>query len=164
LLEKDSAGVEVDSAATITIDARPGHVFHGKVKSIAEISRPIERDSPVKYSELKITLEDAGPDLLKPGMKGEARIITGHAENALVLPRSALRGEPENPFVLVRAGAAIQRRPVKLGPGDQVRITILEGIEEGEMVLLGGESSEPESLPADEDPASQTAGETATGI
>jgi multidrug efflux pump subunit AcrA (membrane-fusion protein) len=164
VLEKDSAGVEVDSAATITIDARPGHVFHGKVKSIAEISRPIERDSPVKYSELKITLEDAGPDLLKPGMKGEARIITGHAENALVLPRSALRGEPENPFVLVRAGAAIQRRPVKLGPGDQVRITILEGIEEGEMVLLGGESSEPESLPADEDPASQTAGETATGI
>ena len=48
VLERDAAGVAEGSEARVTIDARPGHVFKGRVKSIAEISRPIERNSPVK--------------------------------------------------------------------------------------------------------------------
>ena len=139
VLEKDAAGVAAGAPATVTIDARPGRKFKGTVKSIAEISRPIERDSPVKYSEVKISVDDAEPGVLKPGMKGEARIQTGKVDRALILPRSALRGDPESPFVMVAGGAAPESREIKLGPGDQVRVSVVEGLQEGEIVLLGGE-------------------------
>ncbi len=144
VLEKDAAGVAKDAEAVVVVDARPGRTFKGKVKSIAEVSSPIERNSPVKYSEVKIIIEDAEPGILKPGMKGEARIVTGRVERALVLPRSALRGEPESPFVLVsNGGGKPERREVKLGPGDQVRVAVVEGVSEGDLVLLDSGAEEP---------------------
>ncbi len=168
VLEKDAAGVAKDADAMVTVDARPGRTFRGKVKSIAEVSSPIERNSPVKYSEVKITLEDGEPGLLKPGMKGEARIVTGRVERALVLPRSALRGEPESPFVLVRnGGTEPEKREVKLGPGDQVRVSIVDGVTEGDLVLLDDGSAEGEAgqaePAADKTPAPR-GGHAATGL
>lgn len=162
VLEKDAAGVAEGADATVTIDARPGRVFQGTVKSTAEISRPIERNSPVKYSEVKITVDDAEPGLLKPGMKGEARIRTGKVDRALILPRSALRGEPEKPYVMVQSGGEPERREIKTGPGDQVRVSVLEGLEEGEIVLLGGDGGARrpggEAQAGEESPGSAAAG------
>ena len=41
----------------MVIDARPDREFEGKVTNVAEVSRPIERGSPVKYTEVKIEME-----------------------------------------------------------------------------------------------------------
>jgi multidrug efflux pump subunit AcrA (membrane-fusion protein) len=164
VLEKDAAGVAEGASATVTIDARPGRIFHGKVKSIAEISRPIEQNSPVKFSEVKITVDDAEEGLLKPGMKGEARILTGSVQRALVLPRSAVRGEPESPWVLVRGSDAPEHRAITTGPGDQVRVSILKGLTEGEIVLLGGESVPGGGAAANSAPESETPPSTAAAL
>lgn len=150
VLEKDAAGVEQGAEASVIVDARPDRRFKGKVKSIAEVSRPIERASPVKYSEVKIEIEDGDPVLLKPGMKGEARIVIGRVEDAVVVPRSAVRGGAESPFVLVDAAGTHERRTVKLGPGDLARVSVTDGLAGGESVLLGGPAGEP--APAEEAP------------
>jgi multidrug efflux pump subunit AcrA (membrane-fusion protein) len=139
VLEKDGAGVTVGSPATVRVDARPDLAFQGKVKSIAEISRPIERESPVKYTEVQIEIENGDPQLLKPGMKGEAWIEVGQSANAVVIPRSALRGDGDERYVMVEGVEGPEKRPVKAGAGDHVRISIVEGLEEGERVILGGE-------------------------
>ena len=141
VLEKDGAGVTVGAPATVRVDARPDIAFEGKVKSIAEISRPIERESPVKYTEVQIEIQNGDPVLLKPGMKGEAWIEVGKAAAAIVIPRSALRGDGEDHYVIVETADGHEKRPVKAGAGDHVRISITEGLEEGERVILGG--SEP---------------------
>jgi len=146
VLEKDAASVQKGARAAVTVDARPDRVFQGQVRTIAEVSAPIERDSPVKYCEVKIDIEDGDPDLLKPGMKGEARIVTGRVEDAVVLPRTALRGPPDGRYVLVHGSSGPERRSVTLGPGDLVRVSIAAGLQGGETVLLG---AEPETLPAE---------------
>lgn len=158
--EKDAAGVKEGSAALVVADARPDRTFQGVVKTIAEISRPIERQSPVKYTELRIDLVDGDPDLLKPGMKAEARIITGTVESAVVLPRSAVRGTPEDPFVLVDNGGGVEHRSVTLGPGDLVRVSVTKGLEGGERVLIGG-TPEPGTVPAKADADGPSAGASA---
>lgn len=137
VLERDAAGVSVGAEATVTIDAWPERGFAGRVGSVAELSRPIDRDSPVKYFEVQVDLlEDA--DSLRPGMKGEARIFTSTLADAVVVPRSAVRGEADAPFVIVRSSdATTERRPVRLGAGDLVRVSIEEGLRAGENVLLG---------------------------
>ncbi len=147
VLERDAAGLAAGAEATVTVDARAGRIFAGRVASVAELSRPIEQDSPVKYFETRIEiLDDTGP--LSPGMKGEARIVTARLAQAVVVPRSAVRGPADAPFVLVRDGSRIVRREVRLGAGDLVRVAIEDGLADGERVVLGRASDpgEPATL------------------
>ena len=148
VLERDAAGLQVGAEATIAVDARANRTYRGKVISVAEVSRPIERGSPVKYYEVKIDLEDGEPELLRPGMKGEARISLGRVEQALIVPRSAVRLEGEQPYVWVETAGGQERRDVELGSGDIVQVSIVEGLREGERVLLGGEPGEGPSQPS----------------
>ncbi|MGH9868209.1 MAG: efflux RND transporter periplasmic adaptor subunit [Candidatus Polarisedimenticolia bacterium] len=154
VLEKDAAGVKQGADALVTADARPDRTFKGKVQSVAEVSRPIERNSPVKYSEVRIEIETGDPDLLKPGMKAEARIVTGKVEDAIVVPRTAVRGDADAPWVLVAGGSAPQRREVTLGPGDLARVSVTNGLGEGDQVIVGAgptesSGSQPASPPAE---------------
>ncbi|MFQ5701957.1 MAG: efflux RND transporter periplasmic adaptor subunit [Acidobacteriota bacterium] len=153
--ERDAAGVKPGSPAVVRIDARPERTFQGSVLSVAEISRPIERDSPVKYTEVKIALPDIDTDTLKPGMQGEASIEVGRVESAVLIPRMLLHGEGSDAFVLVATPRGPRRRPVTPGPGDQVRVSILKGLDEGERVLLGAVSS---LAPARQDALSDAGG------
>ncbi len=137
ILEKDAAGVQAGQATEVRVDARADRVFAGAVESVAKLSRPIEQDSPVKYFEAKIALSESDPDLLKPGMKGEARILVADLDDAVTIPRSAVRGTEAETHVLLPGPAGPQQRPVVLGPGDLVRVSVVEGLEGGEKVLLG---------------------------
>jgi hypothetical protein len=149
VLERDAAGLSSGAAASVRVDARPDRTFAGRVSTVAELSRPIESGSPVKYCEVQIEILDPDAALLKPGMKGEARIVTGNLEDVVVVPRSAVHGDAEQPFVLVagEGGGEPEKRAVKLGPGDLVRVSVAQGLRGGERVLLVGaeEAGEPEA-------------------
>ncbi|MDH3628604.1 MAG: efflux RND transporter periplasmic adaptor subunit [Acidobacteriota bacterium] len=135
--ERDAARIEKGADAEVRIDARPGHVFAGKVDHVAELSRPIERGSPVKFTEIRVALTDVPAGLLKPGMKGTAQVSAGRVEDRIVVPRAALRGEGEQQFVVVAENGQFVRRPVVPGTGDRVRVVIDEGLAAGERVVLG---------------------------
>ncbi len=149
VLEKDAAGVKQGAEAIVLADARPDRPFKGRVTSIAEVSRPIERNSPVKYSEVRIEIQDGDPALLKPGMKGEARIMTARVQDAIVVPRSAVRGDAEAPWVLVASDGAPRRQPITLGPGDLARVTVTQGLSEGDRVMVGAAPAEPAAAGAE---------------
>jgi HlyD family secretion protein len=162
VLERDAAGLAAEAEAAVTIDARPGRTFPGRVIGVAEISRAIEQGSPVKYCEVRIAVDNDEPELLRPGMKGEARVVTGTLQDAVVIPRSAVRGDAAEPFVLIEAPGGPQRRPVRLGPGDTVQVSVEHGLSGGERVLLGPAPEEASRPPAAAAAAS-TAGRAARG-
>jgi multidrug resistance efflux pump len=150
VLERDAAGIEEGTPAPVRVDAIPDTIFPGEVLSISKISRPIERDSPVKYFEVKIALTEGDFTRLKPGMKGEAQIETGQLEDAIVIPRAAVRGEGEQRYVLVRRLSGVTAQRVELGAGDQVLVSVGAGLAENERILLGGSEYDtltPESVP-----------------
>lgn len=139
VFEKDAAGVEEGAAVEVRIDAYMGRVFSGRIRSVAKLSRPIEQGSPVKYFDAVVALDEGDPGLLKPGMKGEATILVAELPGAVVVPRSAVRGVEAGIHVLVVADGVVRRQLVTLGPGDQVRVSVREGLEGGELILLGEE-------------------------
>jgi HlyD family secretion protein len=157
ILEKDAAGVKVGARAEVRIDARAERAFAGVVTHVSELSRPIERGSPVKYFEARVELDEGDPELLKPGMKGEARILVAELENALVIPRSAVHGTEGTYHVMVASASGHDPRRVELGPGDLVRVSVTEGLEGTEQVLLGdlpdAPDLEPEPESTDDAPA-----------
>jgi multidrug efflux pump subunit AcrA (membrane-fusion protein) len=137
--EKYATGLEAGQAATVRVDAFADHTYEGKIASVSKLSRPISQRSPVKYFEAQITLNEPDPDRLRPGMEGEGEILVGKTgEDALIVPRAAVRVEGEESFVYVAGAAgAPERRQVKLGLGDLVRVTVESGLSEGEHVMLG---------------------------
>jgi HlyD family secretion protein len=139
VFEKDAAGVEEGAQAEVRIDAYMDRVFSGRIKSVSKLSRPIREGSPVKYFDAVISLDEGDPGLLKPGMKGEATILVAELPDAVVVPRSAVRGVESRIHVLVDEEGVVRRRLVTLGPGDQVRVSVREGLDGGERILLGEE-------------------------
>jgi hypothetical protein len=142
VLERDAAGLAVGAPAEVLVDSAPGKVFEGKVARIAEISRAIESGSPVKYTEVKIEIEDESRSALRPGSKGSARIATASLEDAVIVARAAIHGPAESPFVVIETATGREERPVTLGAGDLVRVSVSEGLEGGERLVIAPPSSE----------------------
>lgn len=142
--EKYATGLEAGQPATVRVDAFAGRAYKGKVASVSKLSRPISQSSPVKYFEAQVTLDEADPERLRPGMGGETEIVLGKTdETALIVPRAAVRGGGGDSFVLVagRRGRP-ERRAVKLGLGDLVRVSVVSGLTEGERVVLRDSGSD----------------------
>ncbi len=141
--ERDAAAVTAGARAWVVVDALAGRRLEGTVERISEVARPIRAGSPSKFAEVRIRLERDDGAMLRPGMKARADIVVGRLEQTLVVPRAAVRGDAEQPYVLVATGGEPERRAVRLGPQDAVKVGVLEGLEEGESVLIGPDDSEP---------------------
>jgi HlyD family secretion protein len=85
--EADVASIRLDQQANFTVDAYPGQIFSGRVWQIR--LAPINVQNVITYD---VVIAVSNPDLrLFPGMTANATILTGHASNALRIPKSALR-------------------------------------------------------------------------
>ena len=82
--EVDIVKVVLDQDILITLDAYPNEVFKGKVSKI--YPKKDERNQTFKVE----AVFDIGPDVLYPGLSGEANIIISKKEKALTIPKSYL--------------------------------------------------------------------------
>lgn len=130
----------------ITAEALPDQVFYGVVDSVS-----INGTTTKGFTTYPVTivLEEFGA--LNPGMNVSAKVIISQETNALCIPVSAVNSDGT---VLVAAPGALsedgstvvdpskaERRTVTLGPGDQEYVSVTEGLEEGEVVLVPVQSS-----------------------
>jgi membrane fusion protein (multidrug efflux system) len=90
-----------------------------------------------------ITLRAVFPNpdrLLMPGMYVRARLATGEASEAIVVPQQAVQRDPAGkPSVqLVNADNKIEKRPIRLGQALGARWLVLEGLKAGDRVMVDG--------------------------
>jgi HlyD family secretion protein len=137
VLEKDAGELKKDQPVTITLDPFPGREFTGKVKSIDNLARSIDRDSPVKYFQTVVSIDKTDPNLMKPGVKMKAEIRAGDLKTVIVVPRSAVTRKDADLIVHVQKGPG-QFEPVKvkLGQGDLIQVVVTEGLQPGQVVAL----------------------------
>jgi hypothetical protein len=62
-------------------------------------------------------------------------------ENALAIPREALRHDAAGDFVLVLKGDVLERRPVKTGVSSVSQLEIVSGLADGDAVALPASTS-----------------------
>jgi len=158
--EADVASIRLNQQATFTVDAYPGQIFSGTVWQIRQA--PINVQNVITYD---IVIAVSNPDLkLFPGMTASVSILTGHASNAIRIPKSALRFHPRvtarsgeagrAPALSQAPGAPLQSvytldggnlKPVrvKLGISDANYAQVLEGPSENQELVVGmkGESA-----------------------
>lgn len=129
--EADVANVKVGQRATFTVDAFPGRVFAGEVFQIRQA--PINVQNVITYD---VVVAVSNPDLkLFPGMTANVTISTGHAENALRVPKSALRFRPRTASPSGQPAAAARKAPAE--PGVQTVFVLDQGQLKAEKIRLG---------------------------
>lgn len=137
VLEKDAGELRKDQRVTMTLDPFPGRSITGRVKTIDSLARPIERDSPVKYFQTIVALDNTDPSIMKPGVKLKAEITAGDLKSVVVVPRSAVV-KKDGDFIAFVENKPGQFTPVKvkLGQGDLIQVVVTEGLGAGQILAL----------------------------
>jgi len=125
--------------ARIRIDAVPGKVFQGKVMSISSV--PVDGDwmrPDLKEYSCVVGIDyTPGEDTqLKPGLTAEVEIIVQERANVLQVPFQAIVTAGNTRYAYILENGKAERRELSTGAANDTHVEILDGIEEGEKVVL----------------------------
>ncbi|WP_256647032.1 efflux RND transporter periplasmic adaptor subunit [Thermomonas paludicola] len=125
--------VRLGQPASFATPALPGQTFAGKVGFLQPTLDAATRSLAVRV-ELK------NPDgRLRPGLFGNVTLAGDDGTRVLAIPRSALIDSGERQIVLVEvATGRFSPRPVVIGQRNGERIEVLDGLREGERVVVAG--------------------------
>ena len=131
VFEQDIAQIKLGAKAQARINAYPGKTFSGTISYIYPTMKPETRTIPVR-------MELANPGLLlKPGMFAQLELPASSNAPALTIPTSAVidSGVRQIALVQVKEGR-YEPRELKLGQRSQDRVEVIEGVREGELVVV----------------------------
>lgn len=119
--------------AMVTLDALPGRSFAGRVREIIPVAEGTSRSV-----RLRIALprpEDAGAVV---GGFARATVQGQSSRPVLTAPAAAVRSDNGEKGVFVIDHGQAQWRPVRTGAAGENRIEVLQGLREGERVVVRG--------------------------
>jgi macrolide-specific efflux system membrane fusion protein len=132
--ETDIGRVEVDQQAVFTVDTYPSTEFSGVVTAIrpaAEIQNNV-----VNYITV-LEIGDIGDRVLRPEMTTTVNIHLEGRGSALAVPNDAVKSDDGGAYVLIRAPEGSIRKGIRTGYRGRTHTEVVEGLEEGDVVLLG---------------------------
>jgi HlyD family secretion protein len=148
LNEIDVAQVKVGQTAILTFDAFPDLKVKGKIIEISTVGK--EEQGVVSY-DIKISLEEENKEI-KPGMSVNSEIIVDRKENVLLVPNSSIKSDGMGKYVEVIKNYEIKKRNsfnpvaisqnliekryIKTGISNDEFNEILEGLNEGEVIII----------------------------
>ena len=132
--EIDIPEVRLWQRAIIEVDALPDLQLEGRVTSIYPL--PFEESGLILY-KVKIGFDVTEYSGLKAGMSATADIILSKRSNVLLVPNRAIEQDSSgNPMVKVMVDEQIEERPVVIGISDGYQTEIVDGLNEGEVVVI----------------------------
>lgn len=139
--EADINKIKLEMAANVTMDTYAGLLLTGKITKIAAIAggagNPWGGEQDVKKFDVEITLEGTTQVELKPGISAKAEIMIDTRKDAVYVPLQCafLEGGKQWCYALA-ADRQPAKREVKPGMSNESYLEILDGLKEGEQVLL----------------------------
>jgi HlyD family secretion protein len=134
--EADIGHVRLGQPARIRVETFKDKVFNGKVTQISPMG--VEKDNVTNF-EVRVSIDNPGK-ALKANMTANAEIVLEEHLDALIVPEAAVTYDAQkNAFVEVAApGTKTGRKKiaVKLGVGNGTKIQILDGLKQGDKVIL----------------------------
>ena len=133
--ESDLIGLRAGQEADLRFEADLQQTVQGKIELIAPYINPKTRTARVR-----ISLDNSRGDYI-PGMFTRVRIFTGEAKEQVTVPHQAVLTDPQalpagNAVVYVVRNERAFRQEVVVGQRVGDSVVILEGLKEGEAVVL----------------------------
>lgn len=130
--EPELGRVTQGSVARISADAHPDREWGCRVGTLAT---EVIEVGPRRVGEV-LCQADNPDNLLLPGLAVRVRIVTQRAEGVLSVPRAAIVGGSEEPFVWVVEGGRATKRAVALGVVGPVYAEVVSGLVESDAIAL----------------------------
>lgn len=131
VFEQDIGWVKPGAKAKVKINAYPDKTFEGTISYVYPTLKSETRTIPVR-----IDLPNPN-NLLKPGMFAQLELPTATRGAVVTIPNFAVIDSGTRQIVLVQAKEGrFEPRDVKLGARSDDRIEVLEGVREGEQVVV----------------------------
>lgn len=130
-INKLSAGQELD----VTVEAiSDNNTFKGTITNISPAA-----DAQTRLFQVKLLIDNE-EHILKPGMFAQVKLITETKKDALLIPKDAIVMKKEGNIVYVVKDNRVVQRNVKLGITNLEYVEVLEGLSEGEEVVVTGQN------------------------
>ncbi len=126
--ELEAGRLKAGATARVTVQARPGETFNGKVSALAP-----EVDARNRHFRVEIRVANADLAMLS-GMYATARIPTATAEGVIV-PREAIFDRNDGRAVYRVQGDVVSIVAVKEGLSDGKRVVLLSGVQSGDTIV-----------------------------
>ncbi len=147
--EPDLGRLAVGQKVLIRWDAKPGREWHGH---ITRLPVTVVTYTTRNVGEVLIDLDDAEDGLL-PDTNVTVTVTISSEPNALSMPREALHEQNGKYFVYKVVDKQLKRVPVTIGSPNLTQVSILSGLEDGDMVATGTTNGQPlqEGVPIKEE-------------
>jgi HlyD family secretion protein len=134
--EADIGRVRLGQEARIRVETFKDKAFNGRVTQISPMG--VEKDNVTNF-EVRVSIDNPGKEL-KANMTANAEIVLEEHADALIVPEAAVTYDAQkNAFVeVVAPGTKTGRKktPVKIGVSNGTKIQILNGLKQGDKVIL----------------------------
>lgn len=131
--ERDVGKMKVGQDVSVKVDAFPDREFKGKVSIVFP---SLEEKTRTLFIEALVPDKEG---VLKPGLFARVILYTGGMQDTIVVPNTALLYEGDRIRTYVVEDDKAKERPVKLGNKYGDEIEIVEGIKEGDKVVIAGQ-------------------------
>jgi len=134
--EQNITQIETGMPASIKVDALTDKTLKGVVTKVNQYAESSGwGGSSVRKYAVKVRIIDP-PEALKPGMNSSVSIQTKYQPDALMVPIQTVYGVQEQQFCLLTKGDGYETREIKIGGNNSQKALILEGLEEGEELVM----------------------------
>lgn len=133
--ERYVSKIQVGQKAELKFDAYPGEVFEAK---ITEVSPVLDATSRTMGVALELTENDSK---IKSGMFARVKLITDTHSDIVIISETALVNRYGETYVFVVASdSTVEKRLVKAGIRVDDKREILEGLHDGDQVVVRGQT------------------------
>lgn len=134
ITDKDIVHMNLGNRASVKFDAYPGKTFNGKISELAGIADPY-----TGTYEVEISISNPANDKLLSGFIGEASIGSNNQSSVLAIPLNGmLNANGRRAKVYTVKEGIVQSKNITIGSIEGDQLIVLEGLEEGEMVITKG--------------------------
>ncbi|MGQ7868208.1 efflux RND transporter periplasmic adaptor subunit [Sunxiuqinia sp. sy24] len=132
--EIDISKISKGDSVNITIDALPNKSYTGEVVYIASIGED-HQGFDMKVFKVIVRFNESD-DELKPGMTCSNHIVFEHYNDRPIIPLEAVYTDSLQRIVFLKHGGKITKQPVELGAENKGMTVVLEGLQEGDRILM----------------------------
>lgn len=127
--------MSIGQAAEIVLRTRPGEAVGGTVRQLPYAFSGGAADTDNDDERVRVAFDNPEALNLEMGELATIVIVLEEKDDALWLPPASLRSFQGRDFVVIQDSDAQRRVDVRLGIESQERVEILEGVEEGQMIV-----------------------------
>jgi len=117
---------------SISFWALPGITAEGKVREISPVADKVARTYKVRISVINLPAE------VNLGMTASVAVGSSSSQPAVYIPLAAIYQTGDTPNVWVIHDGIVSLRPIKVGVFGDGKVQVLEGLQDGDLIVTGG--------------------------